>query len=110
MAKRCPYKNDDYRKHFAATRRAMVAPQHDYDGKGPVIEARPRREGYRYKRDELVRYAVALGRTRGQLPDDVSRFYASDFRRDDGTGYVDFTPGRYVQGRYGPEFRKADDE
>jgi len=109
MAKRCPYKNDDYRKHFAAHRRAMVARQHDYDGKGPVIAGRPRRDHYRYAPDDVVRYAAALGRSRGQLPDNLSEFYAFDLRRDDGTGYVDFTPGRYVQGRYGPEFRKDAD-
>ena len=109
MAKRCPYKNDDYRKHFAATRRAMVAPQHDYDGKGPIADNSYHPMRRRATQAELLRYAAALGRSRGQLPDNLSEFYAFDLRRDDGTAYVDFTPGRYVKGRYGPEFRKDAD-
>jgi hypothetical protein len=102
---RCPYKNDDYRKHFAAHRRAMTAPQHDYDGKGPIIKNGPHRREHDAEID-LVRYAAALGRARGQLPADLTEFGAWGIRHDDGTGAVMFTRGRYVRGRYGEEWRQ----
>jgi hypothetical protein len=102
---RCKYKSADYRKHFNQWRRAMTAPQHDYDGKGAIINDRAFNPRARMALADLVRYASALGRKRGQLPESLTEFYALGIRRDDGTGYVDFMPGRYVKARYGFELR-----
>jgi hypothetical protein len=59
--------------------------------------------------EDLIRYAAALGRTRGVLPENLAAHYAFGIRRDDGTGYVDFTPAREFKGRYGPEMRPDPD-
>jgi hypothetical protein len=106
--KRWKPKNADYRKHAAAHARAMVGPQHDYDGKGPVCHAAQyshHQRGSVQGCADLIRYASALGRKLGLLPDDLSQHFAVGLRREDGTGYVDFTPGESESMRYGYGWR-----
>jgi hypothetical protein len=96
---RCPYRNDDYRKHWLAHRSALSRPQHDYDKCGPAYSCHLRaRDRQAYA--ELIRYGAALGRARGLLPEDLSRFVAWGVRHDDGTGLVSFTPGEFMRDSY----------
>jgi hypothetical protein len=102
---RCRYRNKDYRAHFMLHRRRMLEPQHDYDAHRPIIANSDRTHGVRMRTEELIRYAAALGRSRGVLPENLREHYAFGLRRNDGTGYVDFTPGHSVNTAYGPELR-----
>jgi hypothetical protein len=97
---RCPYKNEDYRKHWSAHRRALVAPQHSYDKRDPI--GAPQHLLDRVKLPgtlsyyDVARYAAALGRKRGELPDNLSSHHATVLPREEGTALVLFTPVEYV--------------
>ncbi len=103
---RCPYRNKDYRTHFAAHRREMLSPQHDYDGRGPIYSPPHWRATRVFQWDankrhkELIRYAAAMGKTWGQLPDDLSHFQAYAVRHDDGIALVSFTECKRVDGQW----------
>lgn len=102
--KRWRHTSADYLKHRAAWKRARFAPQHDYDGKCPLIEGTrsSTRDAVR-RQDDLVRYAAAMGKKHGMLPDDLSGFRAFDIRQDDGTAVVEFQRGELIGESY---FRK----
>lgn len=65
--------------------------QHECDGRTPA------RNSGSGPHNDLIRYAAAMGNTRGLLPDDLSLFKAFAIR-DGGTALVYFTPAK--QGRF----------
>jgi hypothetical protein len=90
------FQSKDYRAHLAAHKRAMGAPQHDYDVTRPHVPHLTNARGQTSYAD-LIRYAAAIGRKRGDLPHDLKDFIATGWR-DEAQGYVDFQqckPARY---------------